>query len=110
MRLKNRRVEIAGFTAHRDFAWMTQVGRNLTDRADAFVRDSGHLIVDRDTKYLPLCEMLKGTESRVVRLPPKSRQLGHSQVTTTMNDYAHWIEEPRETRGVDRSDEICPVG
>jgi integrase len=35
-----------------------------------------------------------------------ARQLGHSRVTTTMNVYAHWIEEQGQVREVNRLDQV----
>ncbi|MDA2927553.1 integrase core domain-containing protein [Acidobacteria bacterium AH-259-G07] len=75
MHLKTRRVEIAGVTPHPNAAWMRQIGRNLTDCVDGFLRTTGHLIIDRDTKHLPLREILKSTKIDVVILPPKSPNL-----------------------------------
>jgi hypothetical protein len=75
MQLKTRQVEIAGFTAHSDSAWMTQIGRDLTDCVDGFLRDCSYLIIDRDTKHLPLGRLLEATDTNVVRLPPKSPNL-----------------------------------
>ena len=54
MHLKTRRIEIAGATPHPNSEWMQQVGRNLTDCVDGFFRSSTHVILDRDTKHLPL--------------------------------------------------------
>jgi len=54
---------------------MKQVGRNLVDCSDGFLRDSSYLIIDRDTKHLPLCEILDATDTEVVTLPPKSPNL-----------------------------------
>lgn len=48
MHLKTRRVEIAGATPHPNAAWMTQIGRNLTDCFDGFLRTATHLVIDRD--------------------------------------------------------------
>ncbi len=75
MRLESRRVEIAGMTPYPNSAWMKQVGRNLTDCSDGFLRDSSHLIIDRDTKHLPLCEILDSTNIEIVTLPPISPNL-----------------------------------
>jgi transposase InsO family protein len=75
MRLKTRRVEIAGTTAHPDSAWITQIGRNLTDCVDRFLRDSSYLIIDRDTKYLPLRQISETTLTEAVRLPLKCPNL-----------------------------------
>lgn len=33
------------------------------------------MIIDRDTKHLPLCEILQFTDTDVVHLPPKSPNL-----------------------------------
>jgi transposase InsO family protein len=75
MRLKTRRVEVAGFTAQPNSAWMTQVGRNLTDCVDGFLRETSYLIIDRDTKHLPLRHVLEATKTKAVLLPPKSPNL-----------------------------------
>ncbi len=52
MRLKTRRVEIAGITENPDGFWTKQMARNLTDCQDGFLRDASHLLVDRDTKTI----------------------------------------------------------
>ncbi len=73
MQLKTRRVEISGVTASPDSAWVRQIARNLTDPQDGFLRASTHVLVDRDTKFSPLCEFLETcTEIKPVLLPPKS--------------------------------------
>ena len=46
-----RAVEIAGITTNPDSAFMAQVGRNLTDAVDGFLRSKQFLIVDRDSKF-----------------------------------------------------------
>ena len=51
MRLKTRRVYIAGISQGLDNAWMAQIARNLTDAKDGFLKDVRHLIVDRDPLY-----------------------------------------------------------
>ncbi len=75
MHLKTRRIEIAGATPHPNSEWMQQVGRNLTDCADGFFRSSTHVILDRDTKHLPLRQILKSSDIEAVVLPPKSPNL-----------------------------------
>ena len=62
MHLKTRRIEIAGATPHPNSEWMQQVGRNLTDCVDGFFRSSTHVILDRDTKHLPLRQILKSSD------------------------------------------------
>ena len=75
MHLKTRRIEIAGATPHPNSEWMQQVGRNLTDCVDGFLRLSTHIILDRDTKHFPLRRILKSSDIEMVVLPPKSPNL-----------------------------------
>ena len=75
MHLKTRRIEIAGATPHPNSEWMQQVGRNLTDCVDGFFRSSTHVILDRDTKHLPVRQILKSSDIEAVVLPPKSPNL-----------------------------------
>jgi len=76
MELKTRRIEIAGITANPDGKWIRQVCRNLTSADDGFLRNTTHLLVDRDTKFQPMREYLTDC-SRVkpVLLPPRSPDL-----------------------------------
>ncbi|MFT5040112.1 MAG: putative transposase [Hyphomicrobiaceae bacterium] len=53
MRLNTRRVEIAGVTANPDGDWVRQMARNLT-ASGGFLDGASHLLIDRDTKFLPL--------------------------------------------------------
>ncbi len=76
MRLKTRRVEIAGITENPDGFWTKQMARNLTDCQDGFLRDASHLLVDRDTKLLPFRSYMDDlTDIKVVLLPPRSPNL-----------------------------------
>jgi hypothetical protein len=74
--LSTRRVHFAGLTPNPDTAWMMQIGRNLTDPVDGFLRDKRFVIMDRDGKY---CEafrtLLKDAGAEPVRLPPRSPNL-----------------------------------
>jgi len=74
MHLKTRRVEIAGVPPHPN-GWMRQIGRNLTDCVDGFLRTTAQVIIDRDMKHLPFRQILKSTKTDVVILPPKSPNL-----------------------------------
>ncbi|MFT5109643.1 MAG: putative transposase, partial [Pseudoalteromonas tetraodonis] len=75
MRLNTRRVEIAGVTESPDGDWVRQVARNLT-ACGGFLDGASHLLVDRDTKFLPLRTYLKGmTDMDIVLLPPRSPNL-----------------------------------
>ncbi len=44
---------IAGVTANPDGDWVRQMARNLT-ACSGFLDDASHLLVDRDTTFLPL--------------------------------------------------------
>ena len=75
MRLSTRRVEIAGVTANPDGDWVRQMARNLT-ASGGFLDGASHLLIDRDTKFLPLRTYLEGmTDTDVVLLPPRSPNL-----------------------------------
>jgi len=76
MRLKSRRVEIAGITANPDGGWTKQMARNLTACQGGFLEGASYLLVDRDTKFLPFRGYAEDlTETRIVLLPPKSPNL-----------------------------------
>ena len=52
---------------------MMQVGRNLTDSEEGFLRDKRYLLMDRDTKHAESFRaLLKESNIELVRLPPKS--------------------------------------
>jgi len=76
MELKSRRIEIAGITANPDGKWIRQVCRNLTAADEDFLRNTTHLLVDRDTKFQPLREYLTDCSPvKPVLLPPRSPDL-----------------------------------
>jgi hypothetical protein len=75
MKLSTRRIEIAGITTNPDAAWVQQMGRNLIDCYDGFLLGTKYLLLDRDTKFLPLTGVLEDTETNVVLLPPRSPNL-----------------------------------
>ena len=76
MELKTRKVEVAGITTNPNTAWITQVTRELTNLEDGFLRNSSHLILDRDTSFRPLRTYLNEfTKVKPVLLPPKSPNL-----------------------------------
>jgi transposase InsO family protein len=74
--LSSRRVHLAGVTPNPDTAWMMQIGRNLTDPFDGFLREKRLVIMDRNRKY---CEafraMIQSAGIEPVRLPPRSPNL-----------------------------------
>jgi len=49
--LATRRVEIAGIATAPDSAWMSQIGRNVTDVLDGCLRGKRYLIHDRDPLF-----------------------------------------------------------
>jgi len=51
MKLKSRRVTIAGIAQQPDETWMMQVGRNLTAAGDGFLNGIQGIILDRDPLY-----------------------------------------------------------
>ena len=74
--LATRRVEIAGITLAPNEAWMMQVGRNLTDPCDGFLRHKKKLIIDRDSNYsVAFRTLLTDSGIEIVRLPPRSPNL-----------------------------------
>ena len=76
MRLKARRIEIAGSTESPDGDWTRQMARNLTDSENGFLEEVSHLILDRDTKFLPLRTYVdEMTDTAIVLLPPQSPNL-----------------------------------
>ena len=75
MRLKTRRVEIAGITENPDGDWIKQIARNLTG-CGGFLANASYLLVDRDTKFQPFRNYLTElTDTKIVLLPPKSPNL-----------------------------------
>ena len=74
--LSTRRVEIAGITSDPDSAWMSQMGRNMTDAGDGCLTGKRFLIHDRDPLFtVAFAETLAATGVQVVRLPPRSPNL-----------------------------------
>src|SRR5262249_50527019 len=51
IKLKSRRVAIAGIVQQPDETWMVQVARNLTAAGDGFLNGIQHIILDRDPLY-----------------------------------------------------------
>ena len=73
MRLKSRRVEIAGITENPNGDWIKQIARNLTDCEDGFLPGTSHILVDRDTTFQPFRAYTNElTDTKIVLLPPKS--------------------------------------
>jgi putative transposase len=76
MELSTRRVQFAGCTSNPDDEWILQVGRNLTDSEEGFLKGKRYLLMDRDTKFSEAFRsMVKESDVEPVRLPPKSPNL-----------------------------------
>jgi putative transposase len=76
MRLKDRKIHIAGMTPNPNEAWMSQVARNLTDPENGFLKDGMMLLHDRDTKYTAhFRRLLNETGIRTHKLPFRSPNL-----------------------------------
>ena len=76
IRLVTRRVHIAGIIPEPDGRWMNQVGRNLTDCQEGFLRECRFLIHDRATVFTrEFVSILKGAGVESIRLPARSPNL-----------------------------------
>ena len=73
MELATRKVACAGITPHPDAAWILQVGRNLTDPFNGFLRGKRFLIMDRDSSFHAAFRgLIEGAGVQPVRTPPRS--------------------------------------
>jgi len=75
MKLSTRRIEIVGITTNPDATWVQQMGRTMIDCYDGFLLGTRYLILDRDTKFAPLCGVLENSDTEVILLPPRSPNL-----------------------------------
>jgi transposase InsO family protein len=74
--LSTRTVEIAGIVAEPNGGWMEQVGRNLTDPFEGFLRNKRYLIHDRSPVFTKaFAYILRTAGVKVVKLPPRSPEL-----------------------------------
>ncbi len=72
MEVATRRVQLAGCTVNPTAVWMTQIGRNLTDPFDGFLRNSCYLVMDRDTKHCQGVSRPVGASQRQASSPAAS--------------------------------------
>jgi transposase InsO family protein len=94
MKLKSRRVAIAGIAQHPDESWMMQVARNLTSAGDGFLNGMQHVILDRDPLYTTAFRrLLRGSGVTPVVLPARSPNL---------NAYAERFVESAKSECLDR--------
>ena len=69
-------VHFAGVTPGPDEVWIRQIGRNLTDPLDGFLREKRFCLMDRDAKFTTAFRtLLAGAGIEPVRLPPRSPNL-----------------------------------
>ena len=74
--LPDLKVHIAGITPGPEGPFMMQVGRNLTDPSDGFLRGKRFLILDRDKKFTTeFRDLLEHAGTDVIRLPHRSPNL-----------------------------------
>jgi transposase InsO family protein len=74
--LASRRVHVGGIQRNPDGAWMEQIGRNLVDVEDGFLRGRRYLIHDRDPLFTRhFQEALAAAEVKAIKLPPRSPNL-----------------------------------
>ena len=73
IRLATRRVHIAGILPEPHGRWMSQVGRDLVDCEDGFLREYRFLIHDRATVFTrEFISILESAGMESIRLPPRS--------------------------------------
>jgi len=76
IRLATRRVHIAEIIPEPDGRWMSQVGRNLTDCQEGFLRECRFRIHDRATVFTrEFVSILRGAGVESIRLPARSPNL-----------------------------------
>jgi putative transposase len=97
IRLKTRRVHIAGCTANPDSAWVKQQARNFSMLLDDIPETCRYLIHDRDAGFAGFDFIAKSQGIRIVKTPPKAPMC---------NAFAErFVREARETL-----DRIIPLG
>ena len=91
--LSSRKVHIAGITPGPDGPFMMQVGRNLTDPFDGFLRGKRWLILDRDKKFTTeFRDLLKHAGTDVIRLPVWSKYSNAQRVSSLHLSKGNYIQ------------------
>ena len=74
--IETRRVHIAGLVRQAHGAWMKQVGRNLTDGVDGFLKGMRYVIHDRDPLFTrEFRDLVRAAGVDCIRLPAHSPNL-----------------------------------
>ena len=91
--LKTRRVPIAGIHHQPYGEWMEQVARNLTDAFDGFLRDTSHMIHDRDPLFTQMFDLiLKNGGVTPIKLPPRSPNLNaYAEGSSALSRRSAWV-------------------
>ena len=93
MKLKTRRVAIAGITRQPDETWMTQVARNLTATGDGFLHGMQHIILDRDPLYtMAFRRLLRDSGVAPVVLPAWSPNLNAFAERFIESAKSEWLD------------------
>ena len=124
MELSTRRVHLAACTRSLGDDFMKQIGRNLTDPFDGFLRDKKYVLMDRDSNFSSAFrKVLKDAGVEPVRLPARSPDLnahlerfhlsikseclsrmiffGEKSLRRAVNTYLDHYHEERNHQGLD---------
>jgi hypothetical protein len=100
----NWRAHVAGVTAHPDFAWVSQQGRNLAFGLQERGCSAKFLIHDRDSKYSgPFDEVFRTEGVRVIRTPlraPRANAFAERWIRTVRTECLDWtlVRGPKTPR------------
>ncbi len=123
MKLKTRRVVIAGITHQPDEVWMTQIARNLTAAGSGFLQGMRHVILDRDPLYTAAFRrLLQSSGVTPLVLPARSPNLnafaerfvesvkseclnrmvplGERHLRTALREFVHHYHDERPHQGL----------
>jgi putative transposase len=97
--LKSRRVKIAGMAPEPAGRWMKQMGRNLADAGDGFLKETRYLIHDRDPLFTEeFRQVLRSGGVKTVKLPAQSPD----RINAYAERFVRSIREECASRGSSR--------